>query len=91
MFCIKKIWGLGESNTLGQGVEEPTVSSPSCPQSIFFLGVEMLPAVAGPTPLPLPCSCSPAAQPHPKDSWERLREGAGACPAAGFAWVGGGL
>ena len=54
MFCIKKIWGLGESNTLGQGVEEPTVSSPSCPQSIFFLGVEMLPAVAGPTPPPCP-------------------------------------
>lgn len=42
-------------------------------------------------PPSLPCSCSPAAQPHPKDSWERLREGAGARPAAGSGWVGGGL
>lgn len=42
-------------------------------------------------PPSLPCSCSPAAQPYPKDSWERLREGTGARPAAGSGWVGGGL
>lgn len=62
MFCIKKSGVWGDQIPWNKGAEEPTVSSPSGPQSISLLGPELLPAVAEPPP---PCPAAVLQLPSP--------------------------